>query len=119
MQSNTGTYDAALGFGTTITEALKTLSQRGYKSSFRVAGPQHLQCLSCRSTNPAIDHTIEAMSRIEGVSDPDDEDLIIALICPRCDKKGTLLINYGTNAGPEEASVLEQLHRRTMSSTKP
>jgi hypothetical protein len=50
--------------------------------------------------------------RIEGASDPDDEVAVVAMTCPSCGCKGTLVLKYGSEATPEESDVLRALEDR-------
>lgn len=108
-QRGDGSRSAYLSFGTTVIEALRGLEREGFVGSFRVSGPEQVQCLSCRDASDAIDVHLERLVRVEGVSDPADEEAVMGLVCPLCKARGTLILAYGSDASAEEAGVLVRL----------
>lgn len=100
---------AERGFGETLSDALDMLASKGYPDDFCVAGPGRVTCLSCRQEAPAETVTMGAMIRVEGVSDPADEEIIAGVTCPDCHAKGTLVLSYGANASPEDGEVARRL----------
>ena len=46
------------------------------------------------------------LRRLEGASDPDDMLAVLALECPNCGLRGSLVLNYGPTATEEDAAVL-------------
>jgi hypothetical protein len=59
--------------------------------------------------SPASEVRLAQLARTEGASDPADETAIAALICPRCDARGTAVLTYGPEAPPDDAEVLRLL----------
>ena len=100
---------AELTFGTTILNALDMLGGKGFQGSFRVKSPHEVQCLRCRRTNHAKDVHLEHLVRVEGVSDPDDEEAVLGLECPDCNLQGVLILTFGVNAPPEHGEILARL----------
>lgn len=108
----TAARSADHAFGATIRDALDMLASKGYRGSLRVAGARSVQCLQCRRTHDPADVPLHELVRVEGVSDPADEDAVVGLVCPACSARGSVVIAYGPNATPEEAAVLVRLQDR-------
>lgn len=53
--------------------------------------------------------TIDHLHRYEGVTNPGDEELLVALSSPDGDVKGTLTLAYGAYASPDEGEVARRL----------
>ena len=49
--------------------------------------------------------------RLEGASDPDDMLAVVALECPVCSMKGTIVLHFGPEASAEELDVLAEFDR--------
>ena len=56
--------------------------------------------------DPGAEVQLDNLRRTEGASDPDDMAAIAAVVCPHCGPKGTLVLQYGAEATPEENEVL-------------
>src|SRR5438067_7345085 len=93
----------------TITDVMRTLDGQGFTGQFRPLDGGNVQCLTCRSSFAAGSVSAERIVRLEGVSDPADMLAVIALRCPHCSTKGTLMVNYGPDSTPEEADVVGAL----------
>jgi copper chaperone CopZ len=94
----------------TVTDALNRLRADGYTADFYATDQGELGCRKCeRTMNPTevqVDHTI----RFEGDSNPDDEDIVFALVCGGgC--LGTYTAAYGLSTPPNDTAVLRQLAR--------
>lgn len=95
--------------GLSLKNAHEGLEQRGFEEGFRAAKAGNITCLSCKEESPAARFKVDSQKRVEGVSDPDDNSLVVALHCPKCGARGTLTLAYGPRGGPEEAQVLQEL----------
>jgi hypothetical protein len=49
---------------------------------------------------------VSALARVEGASDPDDMAAVVAVTCPRCSARATLVVKYGPEASAADADVL-------------
>jgi hypothetical protein len=98
--------------GCTIAEALERLEAAGHTGHFAARDTGMVLCLSCRQESPAGEVELVQVARTEGVSDPDDETAIAALVCPRCGTRGTLVLKYGPEAPLDDAEVLRLLWDR-------
>lgn len=95
--------------GLRLDESHARLEKKGFEAQFRVKPGGSLLCLACQQASPAKSFRVHSQKRVEGVSDPDDQSLVVALACPSCHAKGTLTLAYGPRAGAEEAQVLGDL----------
>jgi hypothetical protein len=93
----------------TVTEALDILARDGYTESFTIVGGR-VECV-CGDDHPADGAIVERIYRFEGISDPDDEEIVFGLLCPRCGVRGALVSAFGPNADPDELAALRILGR--------
>ena len=93
----------------TLTEVLSSFERDGFTGQFAAAPDGRVRCYSCREVRPADELVVEALRRLEGASDPADMLAVAATICPACHAKGTLILNYGPEATPEDSEVLVAL----------
>jgi hypothetical protein len=88
-----------------VSEALTLLEAAGYTTNF-FPKSQALHCTACGST-PEPEHVVvDRIFRFEGVSNPDDEAIVLALRCPVCQAKGVMVTAYGPSADPDDIDVL-------------
>ena len=102
-----GTLERAHGLG--LDEALQALEGQGFYGVFKPLRGGHLACGSCGRESPASQVRVLAQHRVEGVSDPADNMLVVGLRCPSCNDLGTLALAYGPRARRDEAEVLFEL----------
>ena len=102
---------------TPLTSVLARLAQLGFTGQFATRDGGQVLCLSCRTSAPASSHHADEVTRLEGVSDPDDMALVAPLTCASCGARGTLVLNYGPEASAEEADVLLALDREPHEAT--
>jgi hypothetical protein len=81
----------------------------GYGGQFEVVSASAIACLTCGSESAATEFGMSGLRRLEGASDPDDMLSVVAVSCPRCGARGTIVLGYGPNASADEASVSKQL----------
>lgn len=94
----------------TVTEALRILEADGYTGAFDVREGR-VRCHACGDLHEANGAIVERIYRFEGMSDPDDEEIVFGLRCPVCGARGALVSAYGPNADPEELDALRILGR--------
>ena len=87
-------------------DALALYEERGYDTQFGTRQGGQVKCFTCGTLSASSDFEMHSMRRVEGVSDPADEALIAALVCPSCDAHGTLTMMYGPMAPPEDNEAL-------------
>lgn len=103
--------------GLTIADALREFEARGYVGQFVVRPGGRVECTLCHTRSRPAEVPLEAMRRVEGVSDPADMVFVGALRCPECGSTGTATIKFGPSAGAEDAEVLRELDNRRPAAT--
>jgi Zn ribbon nucleic-acid-binding protein len=93
----------------TLDEVVAAFELEGYRGQVAARPAGHVLCVSCHMESDAADLEVDALRRIEGVSDPADMLAIAAVVCPVCNTQGTLVLGYGPEAGPDDAEVLARL----------
>ncbi|MBV8304525.1 MAG: hypothetical protein JOZ04_09970, partial [Acidimicrobiia bacterium] len=91
-----------------LAEILAMYEADGFTSQLGARAGGRILCFACRFEAPAEDFELVSLSRTEGVSDPDDMLAVAALRCPSCQCQGTLVLNYGPEAGEEDVDVLKR-----------
>lgn len=94
---------------TTLTEVLADYGDAGFTGEFDVTDDAQLRCLSCMDELDPNRFDALSLRRLEGASDPADMLSVITMICPSCDVKGVLVANYGPEATPQQAIVVQAL----------
>jgi hypothetical protein len=95
--------------GLRLDQALQALEGQGFLAVFKPVSGGRVLCTGCALESPAREMRVLAQHRIEGVSDPADEMLVVGLRCPGCDALGTMALAYGPRTLREEADVLRTL----------
>lgn len=90
----------------TMVGVLQGLRERGFVADFFVTPESTVRCGACRHELRPEELDLDVMRRVEGASDPSDMAAILGLGCPSCGVKGTAIVRFGPEAGPEEADVL-------------
>jgi len=93
----------------TLTATLRTLETAGYTGQFKVLEFAAAQCLTCRENFEGREAVVESLRRLEGASDPADMLEVVALVCPKCRARGTLVLSYGPDASLEDSQLLVAL----------
>lgn len=97
------------GDESTITEVLEGYAQGGFSSSFDVTDSSTLKCHECGAESSPSEVSMSSLRRLEGASDPDDMIAVVAITCPACGVRGTVVLGFGPSAAPEESDVLQGL----------
>jgi hypothetical protein len=90
----------------TLLDVLARYTDQGWSSQFAPRPGGLVECESCRHASAAVDVPVLELRRLEGASDPDDMLAVVAIECPNCGLRGSLVLNYGPTATEEDASVL-------------
>jgi hypothetical protein len=96
------------GEAVTLIDLLDRFAAAGFTGQFD-AREGGVRCLTCRVTTAV---RVDALRRLEGASDPSDMLVVVALRCPHCGTRGTLVLSYGPDATPEDEAVLLALPGR-------
>ena len=94
----------------TLVDAERRLTQAGYRQQLVVDGGELRSTGTSERYAPA-DMWVSEVVRFEGISDPADEAMILALATRDGEPVGTITTAYGPNATSEEADLLRHLHR--------
>ena len=105
VESQTRPHDG----GATLTEVLAGYSAGGYTGSFTALEGGSVECHVCNSKTSASRVKMSSLRRMEGASDPDDMVAVVAIECPSCAAKGTLVLGFGPTASEEDSDVLHCL----------
>lgn len=89
-----------------LTSILSQFEEEGFTGQFAVREAGMLLCLECREEHPATETQMSALRRTEGASDPADMAAVVGLECTHCGKLGTVVLNYGPEAGIDESDIL-------------
>jgi hypothetical protein len=89
-----------------LIQVLDRLEADGYHAQFVPREGGLVRCTFGGHVFSASSGEPVSSRRLEGVSDPADMVLVVALRCPVCGVPGTLVLHYGPEASPEEADVL-------------
>jgi hypothetical protein len=104
-----GMTNDAVGDDSTITDVLEGYAQGGFTSSFDVTDSSTLECHECGADSSPGEVSMSSLRRLEGASDPDDMVAVVAITCPACGARGTVVLGFGPTAAPEESDVLKDL----------
>jgi hypothetical protein len=95
---------------TTLAEVITGFEAEGYTGQFIARDGGLVECTKCKTRTPASTVTADhRLRRLEGASDPADMLAVAALTCPSCGTRGTLVLNYGAEAGRADDEVLQAL----------
>ncbi len=95
-------------FMETLSQAVDRLTAGGYADDFR-AEPGGLRALGAdvlyRPESLAVDEVV----RFEGITDPADEAIVLALHCEKDGTKGTYAVAFGPGMGALDAEMVRRL----------
>lgn len=95
----------------TLTEALAEFAGMGFETEFRARPGGELVCGHCGQLFSPDAGSVAGERRLEGASDPDDMQLVLALSCPHCSSKGTVVVAYGPTGDEESQDLLARVAR--------
>jgi hypothetical protein len=90
-------------------EVVAAYARHGFDANFRTTGSGRLECGSCSAVLDPAGVAMSSLRRLEGASDPDDMLAVVAVSCPQCGSKGTVVLGYGPASAPEDGDVLRSL----------
>jgi hypothetical protein len=96
----------------TLSEAMNRLRANGYSADFSATADGQLRCGGCSATEEPENMSIVVTERFEGDSNPDDESILLALVCG-CGSKGQFTAAFGPDTPPADAAVLVRLSKAT------
>jgi hypothetical protein len=95
----------------TVLELVAQMREAGFVGD-AFAAADGVRCGSCRAVHAVEDLDVEKVGRVEGISDPDDEAIVLGLRCRSCGVRSVLVAGYGPTASPEDAAVVAALQAR-------
>lgn len=89
------------------------LNSEGFTGNFDLIDGDQVRCHTCDEVHAPSDVSIEEIHRYEGVTNPGDEESILALVCP-CGCKGLATAAMGAYADGGVGDALRAMpdHRR-------
>ena len=94
---------------TTLADVIRSYEDAGFIGQFGITEEGLLQCFTCSTNSRAGDAALHSLRRMEGASDPADMLAVLAVSCPNCATRGTVVVHYGPEAEPGESAVLMAL----------
>ncbi len=96
----------------TLSEAVDRLTVAGYEDSFR-AEPDGLRAVVAGVLHRPESLVVEEIVSFEGISDPADEAMVLALHCREDGIKGTYTVPFGPGIGALDAEMIRRLRDKT------
>lgn len=93
----------------TVAHAINRLSAGGYTDTFR-AEADGLHAIAAGCVHAPESLAVDEVVRFEGISDPDDEAIVLALRCPVHGTRGTYVTAYGPQMPAVDAEMMRRLH---------
>jgi hypothetical protein len=93
---------------TTLSAVLESYAAAGFDGDF-VLGEVDVSCRSCGAAAAPAAFELHSLRRLEGASDPADMAAVLALACPSCGRRGTLVARFGPESSAAEVDLLQQL----------
>lgn len=92
----------------TVLEAATRLRAVGYDVDFSATDDGRLRCGGCGICHDPTAIVIDEVVRYEGMSDPDDEAILLAVRCD-CGRLGLYSAAFGPGASSADVAVLARL----------
>lgn len=96
----------------TVLEAVQLLEREGYTANTTVLPDGTIKCGACAKAHTVDGALVDRVFRFEGMSDPDDEAIVLAIRCPECDALGVIVSGFGPSADPDVLQHLVLLDAR-------
>lgn len=95
-----------------LVEVLATYSEAGFDGDAFAVEDGMILCGSCQSKLSPDHIDVHSIRRLEGTSDPSDNVGVVAIICPVCHARSTMVLKYGPEASPDEVTIWHQTNDR-------
>jgi hypothetical protein len=92
----------------TLLEATSRLRSAGYDVEFNATEDGQLRCVACGDDHDPTEIVIDQVVRYEGMSNPDDEAILLALRCT-CGRRGLYVTGFGPTATTADVAILPRL----------
>lgn len=84
------------------------LTTAGYTDTFR-GEPAGIKALRSGHVHRPEELLVESIERFEGVSDPEDEAIVLAVRCPVDGCRGTYTVPYGKNMSALDGELIARI----------
>ena len=84
------------------------LTKAGYSDTFR-GEEGGVRALRAGHVHSPEDLVVESIDRFEGISDPEDEAMVLAIRCPVDGCRGTYTVPYGKNMSPVDGDLIARI----------
>jgi hypothetical protein len=91
-----------------VVEILRDYAGAGFSGDAFASDYGLILCGSCQSRLAASFVQVYSIRRLEGASDPADNVAVLAIICPVCQSRSTMVLKYGPDASPDEVTIWHQ-----------
>jgi hypothetical protein len=91
-----------------VVEILRDYAGAGFNGDAFASEYGLILCGSCQSRLAASYVQVYSIRRLEGASDPADNLAVLAIICPVCQSRATMVLKYGPDASPDEVTIWHQ-----------
>lgn len=94
----------------TVTDAMQDLTKRGYTAQF--SSGENKKCLICNSSKIELSpdtFEIDEIYRFEGMTDPGDEMILMAISSKKFNIKGMVLNAFGVDSDDLKSRITEKL----------
>ncbi|CAN5762399.1 hypothetical protein BH23ACT2_BH23ACT2_01360 [soil metagenome] len=81
---STDPVEGVPGDNTNLVAMLDSLAGEGFDANLTAVADASLRCGSCGQASRADSYDIARVRRLEGASDPDDMQMVVAATCPNC-----------------------------------
>jgi hypothetical protein len=99
-------------FTESLSQAVDRLTAQGYTDDFR-AEPDGMRAVVAGILYRPELLVVEEVDRFEGISDPADEAIVLALHCIEDGIKGTYTVPFGPGVGALDAEMMHRLRDAT------
>jgi hypothetical protein len=95
-------------FERSLSAVLEQLKEAGYTESFSGEG-EAIRALGSGTLYRPEDLAIEKVERFEGMTDPDEETIILAIRCRPHNIRGTYILPYGKDMPSIDAAIVARI----------
>ncbi len=95
----------------TMTDVLAEYAEAGFVGDAFASTGGQISCGTCSWCLSPAHVAIEGMRRLEGASDPSDMAAVLAIVCPVCQTKATLVLKFGPEASVDEIAIWQHVRK--------
>jgi hypothetical protein len=94
---------------TTLSAVIAGCEQDGFTEQFVLEDDGVARCTVCGCPSPPAHLAASSLRRLEGASEPADMSAVLAIRCPGCGAKGTLVVMLGPDAPESDVALLQSI----------